>query len=132
VNDDINEKYLKEASLEASLNEHGEEGGPFGAVVVSSDGVIIGRGHNMVLTSDDPTAHAEIVAIRDACKRPAIIWANIKTVYYGATRKDAARAGFRDDDIYEFLSGNNQILKRVNVRNEKCEEVLENYDGKIY
>lgn len=154
MNDDINEKYLKEASLEASLNEHGEEGGPFGAVVVSSDGVIIGRGHNMVLTSDDPTAHAEIVAIRDACKRletedlsgctiysscepcpmclSAIIWANIKTVYYGATRKDAARAGFRDDDIYEFLSGNNQILKRVNVRNEKCEEVLENYDGKIY
>ena len=62
----------------------------------------------------------------------AIIWANIKTIYYGATRKDAAKIGFKDDDIYEFLSGNNQLLKKHQISSQECKNLLENYTGEIY
>ena len=99
-------------------------GGPFGACVVK-DGKIIGKGINRVIKNCDPTAHAEIVAIRNACKAinshdltgctlytscypcpmclSAIIWANITDVYYGNTKEDAADIGFRDDKIYVYL-----------------------------
>ena len=62
----------------------------------------------------------------------AIIWSNIKVIYYGSTRKDAARIGFKDDDIYEFLKGNNELLKRVELKNQECKDLLENYTGEIY
>ena len=100
-------------------------GGPFGAVVVKS-GRIIGSGWNQVTSSNDPTAHAEICAIREACRRlktfqlnecelyascepcpmclSAIYWARLKNVYYGNTRKDAARIEFDDDFIYREIS----------------------------
>jgi guanine deaminase len=96
-------------------------GGPFGAVVVRH-GKIVGRGWNQVTSSNDPTAHAEVVAIRDACRRlktfqldncelytscepcpmclSAMYWARLKSVYYGNTRKDAAAIEFDDDFIY--------------------------------
>jgi guanine deaminase len=99
-------------------------GGPFGAVVVK-DGQIIGSGCNNVTSSNDPTAHAEVTAIRDACRNintfdlsgatiystcepcpmcfSAIYWANIKTVYFSSTRYDAADIGFRDNHIYEEM-----------------------------
>jgi len=99
-------------------------GGPFGAVVVKN-GIIIGEGYNCVTSADDPTAHAEIVAIRNACRllggfqledceiysscEPcpmclgAIYWARPSTVYYGTTRHDAATAGFDDSFIYDEL-----------------------------
>ena len=129
-------------------------GGPFGACVVK-DGKIIGKGINKVIKNNDPTAHAEIVAIRDACKSlkshdlsgceiytscypcpmclSAIIWANIKKVYYGNTKEDAANIGFRDDYIYEYiekLSKNiedNEILNLKSMNREEAIKVFERY-----
>ena len=121
-----NQEFMLKATSEADNNLQTNEGGPFGAVVVKDD-KIVGKGHNRVLINHDPTCHAEIEAIRDACKNlnthdltdctlytscypcpmclSAIIWANIKKVYYGNTAKDAADIGFRDDFIYKFIEG---------------------------
>jgi tRNA(Arg) A34 adenosine deaminase TadA len=101
------------------------KGGPFGAIVVKGN-KIVGRGSNQVTSGNDPTAHAEIVAIREACKKlktfeldecelytscepcpmclSAIYWARLKRVYYANTRKDAARIQFDDDFIYTEVS----------------------------
>ena len=101
------------------------DGGPFGAVVVR-DGKVVGRGCNQVTSTNDPTAHAEIVAIREACKRlrafrlencelytscepcpmclSAIYWAHLGHVYYANTRKDAAKIDFDDDYIYHEVA----------------------------
>lgn len=114
-------KLAKDLSLE---NLKTNAGGPFGAVIVK-DNKIIGKGSNNVLKNNDPTAHAEIMAIRDACNNigsynlngcilytscypcpmclSAIIWSNIKEVYYGNTKEDAEKIGFRDNFIYEYL-----------------------------
>ena len=100
-------------------------GGPFGAVVVR-DGRVVGRGCNLVTSANDPTAHAEIVAIREACKRlktfrldecdlytscepcpmclGAIYWARLAKVHYANIREDAARIGFQDEFLYEELA----------------------------
>ena len=139
---DIMELGIKEARK--TMNEG--FGGPFGAVIVDSNNNIIAVASNTVLKDNDPTAHAEINAIRKACKKlnthdltgykiyatgypcpmclSAIIWSNIKEVYYGCTKEDAGNIGFRDDIIYKYLEGKNKDL--INLK-EKLNVNLENY-----
>lgn len=148
------DELLDLAADEAIKGAESLDGGPFGAVIVDREGKVISCGHNKVLKSHDPTNHAEVVAIREACSKlgthdlsgciiysscepcpmclGAIIWANLEALYFGATRKDAAHAGFRDDLIYDFLANKNEVLKRKEISNKKCIEVLENYKGEIY
>src|SRR5687768_8934097 len=118
------EKFMKEAITLSQNGVRNNEGGPFGCIIVKDD-VIVGRGNNKVTSSNDPTAHAEVVAIRDACKNlntfqlddceiytscepcpmcmGAIYWARPKKVYYANTRIDAAGIGFDDSLIYDEL-----------------------------
>jgi len=122
---EIQKKYMQEAIKLAMKNVEANNGGPFGAVVVK-DGEIIGRGSNQVTTLNDPTAHAEIVAIRDACNKlntfdlegcelyascepcpmclGSIYWAKIGKLYYAATKDDAAKSAFNDAFIYHEIS----------------------------
>ena len=127
-------------------------GGPFGACVVK-DGEIIGKGINRVIKNNDPTAHAEIVAIRNACKNikthdlsgcelytscypcpmclSAIIWANIKTVYYANTKEDAAFIGFRDEFIYTYiekLSSDIQDKKVLNLKSMNRKDAIKVFE----
>ncbi|MEG1727435.1 MAG: nucleoside deaminase [Acidaminococcaceae bacterium] len=117
-------KFMQMAIAEAEQNLLTNDGGPFGAVVVK-DGQAVATGHNEVLKNNDPTCHGEMQAIRAACQKlgtydltgcelytsaypcpmclSAIIWANIKTVYYGNSAQDAEEIGFRDDFIYRFI-----------------------------
>ena len=147
-------EYMMEAKRLADTNLTDNEGGPFGAVIVK-DGVIVGRGDNHVLVDHDPTAHAEIQAIRDASKTlnthdlsgcvlytscypcpmclSAIIWANIKTVYYGNTKEDAANIGFRDDMIYDYIKDNNSntdVLNLINIDRDETIKTFEEYNNK--
>jgi tRNA(Arg) A34 adenosine deaminase TadA len=100
-------------------------GGPFGCVITDAESNVIGRGHNRVAIENDPTLHAEMVAIKNACKKmetfnlkgcklytscepcpmclSAIYWSRITTVFYGNTRKDAAEIGFDDSLIYDEI-----------------------------
>lgn len=119
------EKYMKEA---IRLSEHAvenNEGGPFGCIVVKGD-EIVGRGNNSVLATNDPTAHAEMMAIRDACKNlgtfqledceiytscepcpmclGAIYWARPKAVFFANTKDDASEGGFDDSFIYDEIN----------------------------
>ena len=144
-------KIAKELSKEAIDKNIG---GPFGACVVKN-GEIIGKGYNHVLENNDPTAHAEVMAIRDACKNmgsydlsecelytscypcpmclSAIIWSNIKKVYYGNTKEDAENIGFRDKFIYDFISNNMEdksILDLECLDREETLKVFEEYKNK--
>lgn len=119
------EYFMNKAIEQAYRNVLSQHGGPFGAIVVK-DGVIIGTGCNQVTSSNDPTAHAEIQAIRQACAflgdfqlndceiytscEPcpmcigAIYWARPKAVYYASTKEEAASIGFDDQFIYEEIA----------------------------
>ena len=128
-------------------------GGPFGAAVVDANGEILAISSNRVLKEHDPTAHAEIVAIREACKKlgshdlngctiyatgypcpmclGAIIWANIKLCYYGCTPKDAEKIGFRDDFIYRFIKrdcADSETLRFEELDRDGCLALFEEYD----
>lgn len=119
------ENFMAEAIELSRKGIESNEGGPFGCIIVHGDEVV-GRGNNMVTSTNDPTAHAEVVAIRDACKNlgsfqltdcevytscepcpmcmGAIYWARPKVVYYANNRSDAAAIGFDDSFIYDELS----------------------------
>jgi tRNA(Arg) A34 adenosine deaminase TadA len=118
------EKFMLEAVNAALKGMHSYEGGPFGCVIVK-DGKIVGKGNNKVTSTNDPTAHAEVTAIRDACKNlnsfqlegceiytscepcpmclGAIYWARPDKVYYGSNQVDAANIGFDDEFIYKEI-----------------------------
>ena len=142
--------------LEIDLSDDNFEkkyGGPFGACIVK-DGKIIGKGINRVLKDNDPTAHAEIVTIRKACNHiqshdltgcelytscypcpmclAAIIWANIKVVYYANNKNDAANIGFRDEFIYNYLNKidedkEDDVLKLTCMKREEAIKVFEEF-----
>ncbi len=119
------EDFMREALRLAELGMRENHGGPFGCVVVR-EGEIVGRGHNRVTSTLDPTAHAEVVAIREACRAlgtfelsgcelytscepcpmclAAIYWARLDRVYFANTRADAAAIGFDDELLYEELA----------------------------
>ena len=123
--DQLEEQFMREAIREARRGMDRGDGGPFGAVVVH-DGQVIGRGRNCVIVKNDPTAHAEVEAIRDACRRlesfqlndcviytscepcpmclGAIYWARPERMVYACTRADAAAIQFDDDFIYREIS----------------------------
>jgi len=120
------DQYMQAAIEEAKRGIEAGDGGPFGAVIVK-EGIIIARGHNEVVKQNDPTAHAEMVAIRKASQKlqrfslkgcelyvtgepcpmcfSAIHWAHIDRVYYCNTKADAAEIGFDDSRITEIILG---------------------------
>ena len=143
-------KFMEIAKNEAFEGFSNNDGGPFGAVITDKEGNIIATGHNMVLKNNDPTAHAEVTAIRNACQKlnnydlsnyvlytscqpcpmclSAIIWSNIKDIYYACTKEDAADIGFRDDLIYEYLKGNKQdLISLKQIDRDDCIGLFEEY-----
>jgi len=118
------ETFMREAIDLSLQGVRANQGGPFGCVIVRG-GQVVGRGSNLVTSTCDPTAHAEVTAIRDACRRlgtfqlegctlytscepcpmclSAIYWSRIPEAYYGNTRQDAAAIGFDDDLIYREI-----------------------------
>jgi tRNA(Arg) A34 adenosine deaminase TadA len=139
---DGHDDYLKSACDLASLSIK-RGGGPFGAVVIKNDtGEIIGKGHNMFAIKNDPTLHAEMVAIKDACRfigsfflkdctlytscepcpmcLSACYWAHIPTIYYGNTKENARDINFDDSFIYDEIkvSPENRKIKMVHIESE--------------
>ena len=143
-------EFMIEAIKKAQENITTGKGGPFGAVVVR-DGKIISAVGNRVTSTNDPTAHAEVVAIREACKTldtfdlsgceiyascepcpmclGAIMWARIDKLYFAADRKDASRAGFDDEVFYTELAlpVEKRVLKPTQMMREEANEVFERW-----
>ncbi len=127
-----------------------EYGGPFGACILDKDNNVVAKACNEVLKRKDPTCHAEVNAIRKACKKlntydltgykilttcypcpmcmSAIIWANIKEVYYCCNQEDADKIGFRDDFIYKAIRENNYKMLSLNeLEKDDCLKMFEDY-----
>jgi tRNA(Arg) A34 adenosine deaminase TadA len=126
------EYFMQQAIALSATGIETNQGGPFGCVIVKGE-VIVGRGNNQVTSTNDPTAHAEVVAIRDACKNlnshqlydceiytscepcpmcmGAIYWARPQKVYFANTREDAASIGFDDEMIYNEISSDHASRK---------------------
>ena len=143
------EQFMKEAIRLAIDGVAAGYGGPFGAVIVR-DGEIIGRGQNRVLATNDPTAHAEVVAIRDACQRlghfqldgcvvyassepcpmclGALYWARPGRIVFGCGREDAARINFDDAFIYKELD-HHHSQRHIPTRQMMREEALQAFQA---
>jgi len=140
-------KFMRAAIRLSRQKMRGNHGGPFGAVVVRR-GQVVGRGWNQVTSTNDPTAHAEVMAIRAACRRlktfqlddcelyascepcpmclAAIYWARLRKVYYANTRRDAARINFEDDFIYR------EIARPVSRRKIPMQQLLRGEALKVF
>ena len=148
----MTKEELMRKAIELSKENVENGGGPFGAVIATKEGVIVATGVNRVTTSCDPTAHAEVSAIRAAAAKlgtfdlsgyeiytscepcpmclGAIIWANIKIVYYGNSAQDTAQIGFRDDFIYRFIEGkchNKEVLQLKQLLREEAINAFKKY-----
>lgn len=143
------DQLMSLAAKEAENNLKTGDGGPFGAVIANDQGILV-KAHNQVLKNQDPTAHAEITAIRKATQKlgsydlsgytlytscypcpmclGAIIWSNIKVVYYGNTAKDAAKIGFRDDYIYDFIKGNGHDKEVLDLKPSNRSQTIKAFD----
>ena len=143
-------KFMHRAIQLARNGMKENHGGPFGCVIVK-DGKIIGEGFNRVTSSNDPTAHAEVVAIRNACNHlgtfqltgcdvytscepcpmclGAIYWARPDRIYYAANRQDAADAGFDDSFIYDELAvpAPDRSIKSVSIERDKAVKLFEEW-----
>jgi tRNA(Arg) A34 adenosine deaminase TadA len=141
------EKFMSEAIALSNKGVNNNSGGPFGCIVVKEDR-IVGKGFNKVTSTNDPTAHAEIVAIRDACRNlgtfqlegceiytscepcpmclGAIYWARPAVIYYANTRNDAAEIGFDDSMIYEEINKhmNKRKIPVINVGREDAQKIF--------
>lgn len=151
---DLDLKFMRRAIELAQNGIDSNEGGPFGCVVVKN-GEIVGEGNNCVTSTNDPTAHAEVVAIRNACKKlnsfqlddcviytscepcpmclGAIYWARPKQVFFACNREDAANVGFDDDFIYEeiALPIKERRIKTDFLLREEGLTVFENWANKL-
>ncbi|MCC5904715.1 MAG: nucleoside deaminase [Balneolaceae bacterium] len=149
----MNTTFMHRAIELARQGMEKNEGGPFGCVIVK-DGSVIAEGNNRVTSDNDPTAHAEIVAIRRACENlgefqltgcdiytscepcpmclGAIYWARPNRVFYAGTRKDAAEAGFDDDFIYAELNiePKHRSIQMIPMERELAEEVFQRWTEK--
>jgi len=134
---------------------HQLDGGPFGCIIVK-DGKVVGRGWNHVIATNDPTAHAEVMAIRDACKNlatpeltsceiytsaepcpmcmAAIYWACISKVYYANTIEETKAIGYEDCIVYEELKKpvNERKIEMIHIPDETAQEVFAFWKKKIH
>ncbi len=143
------DKYMQLAINEAREGIRAGHGGPFGSVVVK-DGQVVGRGHNRVVSNNDPTCHGEIQAIRTACAQLgtfdlsgceiyttgepchmclcACMWANISKIYYGCTIVDNDRIGFRDDKFNDIFGGREKLGDYLEMLDrDACLDLFEEY-----
>ena len=143
----FSEQFLREAIRLSDEKMEAGEGGPFGAAIVK-DGEIVGRGWNCVTSANDPTAHAEVMAIREACSAlktfslagceiyascepcpmclSAIYWARLDALYFAASHEDAADAGFDDTLLYE------EVSKDWSTRTLKAEQHLQSEAQRVF
>ena len=144
-------KPMKTAMKEALKGMRNNHGGPFGAVV-TKDGKIIAKAHNEVIKRNDPTAHAEVLAIRNAAKKlnkfdlsdcelyttcepcpmciAAIHWAKIRKIHYGCTRQDAENIGFKDNEIYEIIKKDEKNTETTQEDREECMKAFKEWEAK--
>lgn len=150
---------MKIANEEAQYGMRQNHGGPFGAVIVKS-GRVIAKGHNEVLKTNDPTNHAEMLAVRRACVKlkrfdlsdceiystcepcpmcfAAIHWAKMKRLNFACTRRDAAKIGFDDKFIYDVIKGvsRKKQVKTAQINREECLALMKEWgkktDKKMY
>lgn len=149
----MKKEFMSRAIELSRKNMLNNAGGPFGAVIVKND-MIIGEGWNKVTSSNDPTAHAEVVAIREACKQTqsfsldgaeiytscepcpmclsAIYWARISKIYYANTRKDAAAIQFDDDFLYQEIPKplDQRTVPMIQCEHQEALKVFQEWESK--
>lgn len=146
----MNDEFFMRKAIELSIKNIDENGGPFGAVIVK-DGEIIAKGVNRVTSNTDPTAHAEVNAIREASKKlgtfdlsgcviysscepcpmclGAIYWAHLDKLFYANTKSDAKDIGFDDSFIYDEISlpKEKRKIPTIQISNDKALEAFEKW-----